>query len=149
MIARLFADRLAALLALPAAQFKLILDSIVWAFKHTHREIMDIGLNICLELLTNIAQSDPSIRNGFYHSYYLSLLQDVFFVLTDRDHKSGFKLQSLILAHLVSVVDGLVTTPLYDPATSVAATDNTTFLRDYIVNLLATAFPHLQAYVIL
>ena len=80
---------LIALLTLPAAQFKLIMDSIVWAFKHTMREIADTGLHICLELLNNISNQDSAVANAFYQQYYLNLLQDVFFVLTDTDHKSG------------------------------------------------------------
>lgn len=34
-----------ALLELPPAQFKLVMDSVVWAFKHTMRDIADTGLN--------------------------------------------------------------------------------------------------------
>ena len=33
-----------ALLELPPAQFKLVIDSIVWAVKHTMRDIADLGL---------------------------------------------------------------------------------------------------------
>jgi exportin-1 len=33
-----------ALLALPPAQFKLLMDSIIWAIKHTMRDIADTGL---------------------------------------------------------------------------------------------------------
>jgi len=40
-----------ALLRLPPAQFKLIVDSVVWAFKHTMRDIGETGLQICYELL--------------------------------------------------------------------------------------------------
>jgi exportin-1 len=36
------ADELA---LLPPAQFKLVMDSVVWAFKHTMRDIADTGLN--------------------------------------------------------------------------------------------------------
>ena len=77
-----------ALLALPPQQFKLFVDSIVWAFKHTVRDVAEYGLTICIDLLKNINSSDPSISNSFYQSYYISLLQDIFYVLTDADHKS-------------------------------------------------------------
>lgn len=53
------------------------------------RDIADTGLNICLELFNNIAVSEAAIANAFYQTYLLSILQDVFFVLTDSDHKSG------------------------------------------------------------
>lgn len=32
-----------AFLAIPPAQFKLVLDSIIWAFKHTMRNVADTG----------------------------------------------------------------------------------------------------------
>lgn len=34
-----------ALLTIPPAQFKLFMDSIIWAIKHTMRDIADMGLN--------------------------------------------------------------------------------------------------------
>lgn len=35
-----------AFLNIPPAQFKLVFDSVVWAFKHTMRNVADMGLNI-------------------------------------------------------------------------------------------------------
>ena len=67
------------------------MDSIVWAFKHTMRDIADTGLNICLELINNISMQDPATANLFYQQYFLTLVADVLFVLADTDHKSGMK----------------------------------------------------------
>lgn len=78
-----------ALLELSPDRFKLIIDSIVWGFKHTLRHIADLSLGICEELIQNINATDSTIADAFYQSYYLSILQDIFFVLTDGDHKSG------------------------------------------------------------
>nr|KAG5714583.1 hypothetical protein BaRGS_007029 [Batillaria attramentaria] len=39
-------------------QFKLVLDSIIWAFKHTMRNVADTGLDILYTLLQNIAQEE-------------------------------------------------------------------------------------------
>lgn len=36
---------LAALLTIPPPQFKLFMDSIIWAIKHTMRDIAETGLN--------------------------------------------------------------------------------------------------------
>lgn len=133
---------------LPPTQFKLIIDSIVWSFKHTTRDIADTGLQICLELLNNISLfPDPNVSNAFYQTYLLSLLGDVFFVLTDSDHKSGFKLQITIVAKIFQMIDsGLVAAPLYDPSILPAqpTMSNAMYLRNYTTNLLHTAFPHLQ-----
>ncbi|KAF9977031.1 Karyopherin transporter [Actinomortierella ambigua] len=135
----------AALIKIPPAQFRLFIDSIVWAFKHTMRDIADMGLNICLEVINNFALGDPAIANQFYQGYFLNLLNDVFYVLTDHNHKSGFKLQSQVLARMFSLVEaGAVQAPLFTPA---QVTDpnmtNGQFLREYIMNLLQNAFPHL------
>jgi exportin-1 len=80
---------------LPPPQFKLIVDSMVWAIKHTMRDIADIGLTILYEMLYNFSRSIPSISNAFFQTYFLSLLQDIFYVLTDSDHKSGISLFSM------------------------------------------------------
>ncbi|KAF9114479.1 Karyopherin transporter [Mortierella sp. AM989] len=135
-----------ALMKLPAAQLRLIMDSVVWAFKHTMRDIADTGLNICLEVINNFSASDPTIANQFYQSYFLNILNDIFYVLTDNNHKSGFKLQSQVLARMFYLVEaGAVQAPLFTPA---QVTDpnmtNSQFLREYMMNLLQNAFPHLQ-----
>lgn len=135
-----------AILALPTPQLKLIVDSIVWAFKHTHHDSAETGLKMCLDLLHNFAALDPSVAAPFYQSFYLPLLQDILYVLTDTDHKAGFKLQTLILAHLFEVVTtpGRITVPLFDTARSAQFSSNAAFLQDYVKQLLRNAFPHLQ-----
>lgn len=77
-----------AFFAIPEQSFKLVLDSVVWAFKHAERNISETGLNILLDLLRNVS-ADESLSNAFYQKYFLTLLQDIFFVLTDSFHKSG------------------------------------------------------------
>lgn len=135
-----------ALLRLPAPQFKLIIDSVMWAIKHTTRDIAEIGLNICLELINNIANTETNVSNSFFQQYFLSILQDIFFVLTDTDHKSGFKLQSVILARMFHLVEsGAIHASLYNSQQiRDENTPNSVFLREYVVTLLHNAFPHLQ-----
>ncbi|KAF8507275.1 CRM1 C terminal-domain-containing protein [Gautieria morchelliformis] len=135
-----------ALLAVPPSQFKLFMDSVIWAIKHTMRDIADMGLNLCTEVVYNFSAESPEISNGFYRQYYLSLLQDIFWVLTDADHKSGFRLQCHLLAGMFEFVEtGQVQLPLFDPATvSDPNISNSEFIREYCVKLLQSAFPHLQ-----
>ncbi|KAJ3178263.1 Karyopherin transporter [Gaertneriomyces sp. JEL0708] len=134
------------LLALPPPQFRLFLDSIVWAFKHTMRDISDTGLSIILAMLGNFREAGPGIANSFYQSYYLSLLQDIFFVLTNPFHKSGFKLQAMILQHMFDDVEsGYIAVPLVDPTQmATPGMSNQDFVRNYVTELLKGAFPHLQ-----
>jgi hypothetical protein len=42
---RMLTALLLALLTIPPNQFKLFMDSIIWAIKHTMRDIADTGLN--------------------------------------------------------------------------------------------------------
>ncbi|KAJ3031095.1 UNVERIFIED_CONTAM: Karyopherin transporter [Siphonaria sp. JEL0065] len=146
MIAAINNSCFAALLNLPPQMFKLFLDSVVWGFKHTMRDISDLGLTICHDMLNNFGKCDPSIANVFYQTYYLNILQDIFFVLTNTFHKSGFKLQSVILAQMFGMVDsGQISAPLYNPAAvSNPSLSNQEFVREHVMLLLHNAFPHLQ-----
>ncbi|POV97689.1 hypothetical protein PSHT_14460 [Puccinia striiformis] len=139
-----------ALLALEPSRFKLMMDSVIWAIKHITRDIADTGLAILLELFTNIStHTDPPTAAAFFQQYYLGILQDIFFVLTDTDHKSGFKGQSQVLARMWGLVESSsIAGPLFNPAEHDATMDNGRFLKEYTFNLLSTAFPHVQPLII-
>jgi len=104
---------------------------------------------VCLEVVNNFSTADPQVSNQFFQQYFLSIMQDVFFVLTDTDHKSGFKLQSMVLARLFQLVQtGAIGVPLFDPSTVPDPNmSNSLFLQEYTATLLKNAFPHLQPYV--
>ena len=131
-----------ALFNIPPEHQKLVVDSVVWAMKHTERNIQDTGLEILNELLTNVGKT-PDVAQGFYQQYLLSLIQDVFAVMTDRLHKSGFKMHATLLRHMFHLVQmNLVTVPLFDPATAPPGQTNPAFLREHMSNLLVTSFPN-------
>lgn len=105
-----------------------------------------MGLEICLELIRNFQKADRETANRFYQSFLLSLLSDIFFVLTDTDHKSGFRLQCDVLAHIYEIVHtGQVQVPLFDQSllSSTPSMNNVLYLEEYTRNLLLRAFPHL------
>jgi exportin-1 len=86
----------------------------------------------------------PNVAQAFYQQYLLSLIQDVFAVMTDRLHKSGFKMHATLLRTMFHMVqNNQVTVPLFDPATQPPGTTNQSFLRDHISNLLVASFPNL------
>ena len=78
-----------ALLKLDGRQFKFVIDSCMWASKHDNREVENTGLNMCIELLDNMAETDQQTSSMFFRQFFMTILQDVFFVLTDTDHKAG------------------------------------------------------------
>ncbi|KAK5155746.1 Exportin-1 [Oleoguttula sp. CCFEE 6159] len=133
------------LLRLDARQFKFVIDSCMWASKHDNREVESAGLNMCIELMNNMAETDQQTCNAFFQNFFTTILQDVFFVLTDSDHKAGFKYQSILLARMFWLVAGdKLQGPIYTPDLAVAGTPNRDFLREFVGNLLSTAFPNLQ-----
>ncbi|GMN44193.1 hypothetical protein TIFTF001_013376 [Ficus carica] len=161
-----------ALIRLSSQQLKLVMDSIIWAFRHTERNIAETGLNLLLEMLKNFQNSE--FCNQFYRTYFLTIEQEIFAVLTDTFHKPGFKLHVLVLQHLFCLVmflvvsfssssrglglgtgstkrvfqveTGLLTEPLWDVATvSYAYPSNSIFVREYTIKLLSTSFPNMTA----
>ncbi|EEY17283.1 exportin-1 [Verticillium alfalfae VaMs.102] len=139
-----------ALLKLDNRQFKFVIDSCSWAFKHDNRDVEAAGLNMCLELINNIAETDVQTSNAFFQQFFITILQDVFFVLTDTDHKAGFKTQSMILMRMfyfVHPADGTspkIQGPIYPPDQAPGGTPNKEFLANFVAQLLKGAFPNLQ-----
>eukprot|EP01097_Dermamoeba_algensis_P003969 TRINITY_DN2669_c0_g1_i3.p1 TRINITY_DN2669_c0_g1~~TRINITY_DN2669_c0_g1_i3.p1 ORF type:complete len:223 (-),score=45.10 TRINITY_DN2669_c0_g1_i3:101-676(-) len=109
------------------------------------RNIAETGLNVLLDMWKNIS-SIPEVSDAFHRTFFLSLLQDLFFVLTDTFHKSSFKLQATMIAQMLSAVEsGQVKVPLWDPnVVNTPGMTNQIFLREYIVNLLSTSFKNLS-----
>lgn len=88
-----------ALLKLDGRQFKFVIDSCMWASKHDNREVENTGLVMCIELMDNMADTDPQTSSVFFRQFFVVILQDVFFVLTDSDHKAGGLRKPVIKDH--------------------------------------------------
>ena len=93
-----------AFLSLPPAQFKLVLDSIIWAFKHTMRNVADTGLDILYQLLQNVSLHEQAAQS-FYQTYYIEILQHVFSVVTDTSHTAALTMHATILAYMFTIVE--------------------------------------------
>eukprot|EP00752_Nemacystus_decipiens_P006845 g6147.t1 len=131
------------LFEIPPEHQKLVVDSVVWAFKHTERNIAETGLEILHELLMNVGRT-PAVAQAFYRQFLLSLIQDTLAVMTDRLHKSGFKMHATLLRHMFQLVEaGHVTLELYDPAQHPGVTSNRQYVMDFVGNLLLSSFPNL------
>lgn len=134
------------------AEFRIVINAIVWAFKHTERNVAETGLQILLEMLRNVDGS-PFV-NYFYRIYFKSILNDILSVLTDTFHRPGFRLHAMILMHLIGAVgSGRITEPIWDQSRQdqvVCATANGTvpasnavFLHNHLLKILREAFPNL------
>ena len=135
----------AAFLSIPPAQFKLVLDSIIWAFKHTMRNVADTGLNILNQLLQNVSGAGPEAAQSFYKTYYTDILQHMFSVVTDTSHTAGLTMHATILAYMFTLVEtDKITAPLNAEEQVKKNMTNMVFIQDHVANLLKTAFPHLS-----
>ncbi|KAG1667326.1 Exportin-1 [Nymphon striatum] len=138
----------AAFLTIPPAQFKLVLDSIIWAFKHTMRNVADTGLQILYQLLLNVdshenAAQDENTAQSFYQTYYTLILEHLFSIVTDTSHTAGLSTQAMILAYMFSLVEmGKVKFSLNKAAPN-DADNNVVYVQEFVANLLKCAFPHL------
>ncbi|WZZ91045.1 hypothetical protein YC2023_119624 [Brassica napus] len=134
-----------ALIKLSSQQLKLVMDSIIWAFRHTERNIAETGLNLLLEMLKNFQHS--AFCNQFFRSYFVQIEQEIFAVLTDTFHKPGFKLHVLVLQHLFCLAEsGALTEPMWDVATVPHPyPNNAVFVREYTIKLLSSSFPNMTA----
>eukprot|EP00850_Spirogloea_muscicola_P001322 SM000005S17119 [mRNA] locus=s5:278232:288307:- [translate_table: standard] len=148
-----------ALFTLSSQQLKLVMDSIFWAFRHTERNVAETGLNLLLEILTQFQYAPADLLldiltnfqtsefcNQFHQTYFLTIEQEIFAVLTDSFHKPGFKLHTLILQHLFCLVDSdVLTQPLWDVAKlgPTAFANNAAFVLDYTIKLLSESFPNM------
>lgn len=134
------------------AEFRIVINAIVWAFKHTERTVAETGLTILLLMLRKVDNSP--FTNYFYRIYFKSILNDILSVLTDTFHRPGFKLHAQILMHLIgAVASGQISEPIWDDSqqdqvalatgNGSSAPSNTTFLQNHLIKILAEAFPNL------
>lgn len=140
-----------ALLKLDNRQFKFVIDACLWASKHDNRDVEAAGLGMCLELINNVAEkTDTATSNAFFNQFFILILQDVFYVLTDTDHKAGFKTQAALLVRMlyfIAPADGSapkIQGPVYQADQAQPGTENKEFLANYVGNLLQNAFTNLQ-----
>ncbi|KAJ8674237.1 hypothetical protein QAD02_005499 [Eretmocerus hayati] len=127
-----------ACLSIQPVQFKLILDSVIWAFKHTMRNVADIGLHILYQLFRNMEKHEDAAQS-FYQTYFTDILQHIFSVVTDTSHTAGLTMHATILAYMFTLVEmGRIKVPLGPMP------DNTVFVQEFVARLLKTAFSHLS-----
>ena len=111
--------------------------------RHTERNVAETGLTLLNELVNSFSESE--FNNQFFQQYYLSLIQEIFAVLTDTFHKPGFKFHALILQKLFALADGdgpvVISVPLWDVAAlgPSAFPSNGAFVRQHVTQLLTGA----------
>ncbi|CAH1183729.1 unnamed protein product [Ceutorhynchus assimilis] len=124
-----------AFLNISPTQFKLVLDSIIWAFKHTMRNVAELGLQILLKMLQNMELHETAALI-FYQTYLTDILRNVLEVTTDSSHSARLGTHATILAYIFSLVESGRVNCQLGPTP-----DNILFIKEYTASLLKSAFP--------
>ncbi|GJD07631.1 Protein EXPORTIN 1A [Galdieria sulphuraria] len=135
--------------SLAESEFRLVINAILWAVKHTERNIAETGLQTLLELLKNVDSS--SYEGYFYRTYFQLILNDILVVLTDTLHRPGFKYHVQILLRLFTVVNGYLKEPIWTEEEATQASrsgvvlqNNYDYVNWYLRVLLMSAFPNMS-----
>ena len=107
----------------------------------------------------SVAQEEAAAQS-FYQTYYTDVLQHLFSVVTDSSHIAGLGSIATILAYMFNLVDTdtkkVVSSPgdgskvVESPKIAIPldpkgqAASNMIFVQEFLLNLLKSAFPHLN-----
>ncbi|KAI8874935.1 hypothetical protein K501DRAFT_203654 [Backusella circina FSU 941] len=125
----------------------LFIDSVMWGTKHTIKDISQLALKTCLDMInTAVELEDEDKSSLFFEKFYVRILRDIIEVLVDPDRRNGFNFQSQVLSRMLQIVqEGDIYTRLYDPkSVSNPLMSNVEFLQHYVFDLLCAEFPLLQ-----
>lgn len=132
-----------AILALQPQQFKLVLDSIIWAIKHTMRNVADVGHQTLYALLENIDSNEEAMQQ-FYQNYCLTIVEHLFSVISDPSLSAGLVQQTTVLAYIFSVIEAdKIRAPL-SPSQLQNNMSNVDYVKQYVKDLLKKVYPHLN-----
>ncbi|CAB4254893.1 similar to Saccharomyces cerevisiae YGR218W CRM1 Major karyopherin, involved in export of proteins, RNAs, and ribosomal subunits from the nucleus [Maudiozyma barnettii] len=126
--------------------FKIFFDTICWSFKHHNREIEETGLQIAIDMLNNVDRlnDNTEFQTKFYQKYYLNLVNETLYALTDSDHQPAFAKQALLFRNLLMLTyDDRIPIPLTNTGDITGNYSNTIYLNEYITKLLTSAFLNL------
>lgn len=130
-------------LALSDELFQMIIQAIVWAIKHSMRNVAEIGSEILREMLTKIATlTDKIQQQTFYKKYFMIILEHVLGVLTDSNQVQFIGLTNLSenVCLLFQAAESIIEVPLNseNPTQS-----NMDFVYAAIATLFSTHFKNL------
>ncbi len=133
------------LFTLEVPKFETMIWSIVWALKHTHPTLMELGLETMLSLISSVAE-EQQVCTNFFVEYYTIILKDLLFIISDYQHVSGFKLQTAVLMKLLQVIEvNSVLAPLKDQGVPHQLASNKEYVVQSLIAIINQMFPNLSS----
>jgi exportin-1 len=159
LLAAITAHAFPALLRIPAAAREVVVRAVVWAFKHTARDIGELGLSTLEQLLERVALAGPDVAAEFFSAHLLNLLRELLEVVTDRLHKAHLKQHARLLQLICGAVEtGRVGVSLWECPAAVACgaaaaaaaapgavPTNQFFVRFFLRGIVGGAFSNVSA----
>jgi len=92
----------AVLFSMSSEQLNLVMDSVIWAIRHTMRNVAETGLSLLEDLLYHFSESHVVLQ--FYQAYYIKIMTEIFSVMTGKSYsqKGGFKRKLWAQIHFTS-----------------------------------------------
>lgn len=122
---------------IPPDTFKTIIDCVIWAIKHELPNIYEIGLDTLNCILENVSKQ-PQFAEDFFKFYYISILNDILFVLLDGLHTNGFNKQCKTLYILIKRLNQQQS-QIFDEK------DNKIAAFNHMLKLMSENFPNLAS----
>jgi len=124
------------LIALPDATLVLVIQAIVWAFKHSMRNVAELGIDILKDLLVKVAMMEnKTVAQAFYQKHFMSILEHVLGVVTDHNQVPFIGLTNLseAICLLFQAAESSIEVPLNEANPSQPN-------MDYVYEAIATLF---------
>ncbi|KAF7637274.1 Importin N-terminal domain-containing protein [Meloidogyne graminicola] len=131
------------LIALPDKVLSLIIQAIVWAIKHTMRNVAENGIEILRDLLGKVASmTDRAQARIFYQKHFMTIMEHVLGVLTDNNQVQFVGLTNLAetVCILFQAAENTIDVPL-NPSNPLQA--NTEYVYETITSLFVNHFKNL------
>ncbi|KAL3082998.1 hypothetical protein niasHS_010800 [Heterodera schachtii] len=131
------------LITLPDEVFGLLIQAIVWAVKHTMRNVAENGVDILRELLTKVStMTDKAQAQAFYKKHFMVIMEHVLGVVTDYNQVNFVGLTNLAesVCLLFQAAETLIEVPLNPTNPS---QPNMEFVYEAIATLFTTHFKNL------
>jgi len=124
------------LIALPDTTLVLVIQAIVWAFKHSMRNVAELGIDILKDLLVKVAMMEnKTVAQVFYQKHFMSILEHVLGVVTDHNQVPFIGLTNLseAICLLFQAAESSIEVPLNEANPSQSN-------MDYVYEAIATLF---------
>lgn len=136
-----------ALMELPQQDMDLVINCVIWAFKHTMPDVAETGLQVLFKLFNNFAHpqySSLDISQQFFKTYYISMMTHILSIITDSTQASVIEFHARIIASMITILESnILQFPLF-PDVDGNTANNILCVKNYLVQLIGNAFSNLS-----